>query len=161
MTIITNSFSRTNTQFFLGHRPFPLQENENVVDSLADMYSINVIPQSDAMIINDEFGAANTFEFIVSIKNLTTNTTLIAEIDYGELFVKEIVAGSVLILPEQIVNLTVKADRFKLDNKPTAGVYDSTFAVTIRNQKAPFAAIKNMLTPTLSPYSLPKETTIV
>jgi hypothetical protein len=161
MPLIRNLFTRTSTEFFLNHTPFPVGENEDVIDLLADMYSINVIPTEDMVVINDGFGLENTFEFTISIKNLTNNVNLIAEIDYGNFFVKEIAGESVLILPQQTTNLTVKADRTKIDNQPIAGVFDDSIAVTIRNQKTSVAVIKNMLTPTLSQYSLPKEITIV
>jgi hypothetical protein len=161
MPLIRNAFTRTSTEFFLNHTPFPVGENEDVIDLLADMYSINVIPTEDTVVINDGFGLENTFEFTISIKNLTNNVTLIADIEYGDFFIKDIADGNVILLPKQTVNLMVKADRNKLDNQPTAGLYDSSIAVTIRNPKSSVVAIKNMLTPTLSQYSLPKEITIV
>jgi phage-related protein len=160
MPIIENKFTQTDTNFFINHTPYSLDENEAAVDLLADMYSINILPSEERTIINDGFGLENVYEFTISIQNLTKNITLLADLEYGNYLTIDSETSNITILPEQLVNILVKTDRNKIDSQPVTFVFDTELLLTIRNQRAPSIAIQNLVIPLLTQTSLPKEVTI-
>jgi hypothetical protein len=161
MPLIKNNFTQTNTEYFLEHVPFTTNANEEAIDKLIDMYSISVVPSGNVTTIKDGFGLENSYELVISIRNLTTNVTLVADLEYGDFFVTESETSDVTILPQQTIDFIIKTDRDNIDIQPSPFTFNTNAAVTIRNQQSSSVAIRNKLTPLFPQNSLPKEITIV
>jgi hypothetical protein len=160
MPLISNSFTRNSTDFFLNHTPFSVAPTENVIASLSDMYSISVLPSQIPTVINDGIGLAGIYSFTISIKNLTKNIILNAAIDYGQFFIKNNTQASVNILPGQVVDIIIRTDRDKINNHPTVGRFTDNITITITNQDSQDVGVKNTLTSILPQGFLPPEVTI-
>jgi hypothetical protein len=155
MSIVKNTFSTTNTPYFLNHTPYLIADTEQVVQILTEMISYDIIPPTSPPIVNNDIGAEEVFNFGVSFKNLTKTTTLYLEIKYGDLFIEND-ASTLILLPEKALTVNIIADKEKINNRSRNDRINNSIDVTVKIKDSPIT-IKNLLIQPYSQITLPSE----
>jgi len=165
MAITNNKFNSNDTEYFLFHKPYFLNENEAVVVSLSNMFSIDVVPNGTDVIINDGFGIENGFEFGVSVRNLTNNINLSFEINFGNLFINPFNSGQRIHIfqlpPQNKTDINFVSNRDKIDTAPVGAVISENVSITVRNEASTTVAIRNISIVPFPQITLPSEINLI
>lgn len=74
--IIPNRLVAGQTPFFKNFGSYAVDDNLEIVETVAGMISYSLIPHTPATIIDHNVGAENNYVLRLSVKNLTTNANL-------------------------------------------------------------------------------------
>jgi hypothetical protein len=141
MAITKNTFTKT-TEFFSSHQPLVLGDDEMLVTLIDDMISYNLVPAENGTTVNQPFGAANYYNFILRIRNLTKNVSFNVELSTNELLF-DFSTTIVTLPPEKTKEVKISIDEDKFNALGDASSIMESLIMKLTNMDNGTYAIKN------------------
>ena len=154
MSIVRNTLNSQNTPFFRAFRQMDLPEDTIPVRSISDMIALNFVVPSARIMVNTTYGAANPFEFVLEMVNLTTDTPLSVEVVTDGFF--RLSTTSLRLRPSQRSEVTVSTNSAYINDQVAQPFRASDLRVIVQNETTDLAFI-NLRTPRPDTENFPSE----
>jgi hypothetical protein len=139
MATIQNKLN-ANTPFYKSFVPFTPPQSSIITNNIFDMVSVNYIQKSSPTIINQIFGAEETFSFIIRIKNITDNTRLSGQVDVDNFFIID--EKNFILDFGETKNILVKVNNTYVNAQPDNLEVQSNIKIIVKNTTNELTYIK-------------------
>lgn len=139
--------------YLRSYTPYVESAGNKSVDLIQDMVSVDMIPPTQPTTITYKIGTPNKLITFLTVKNLTSNTTLKINVDYDNT-IFTIGDTERTIGPEQTTQFSVESNNFLLNGRVLSSLI-STIFITVTNQVNGQLATKSVLVTPLQPRSFP------
>lgn len=133
MIFKNNEFTKLNTSYFKSFEPYSLPNGIEATDQIGNMISYNVIPTLSGVNLDYNIGAADNFNFTLSVKNLTTNVSLQIDIEHENYFI--INKTNFILGPEQVTNIPIRVDNSVINEYGRALQFLTQITLNVKNIK--------------------------
>lgn len=134
MPIIPNTITQESSPTFKGFVPYQLPNGTVPCDSVSDMFSYDVIPNTTPTNVTYYVGAENGYLQTIRLENLTYNATLKVVVEYDkETF--EIPNNAFNMAPKEVVELKIFLNKEGLNKFPGLDNVLKQFSLNVTNLK--------------------------
>lgn len=133
MIIKNNEFTKLNTSYFKSFTPFSIDNGLEATDQIASMVSYNIVPTLNGVVVDQSIAANDSYEFILSVKNLTTNVLLDIELESEDYFI--ITPKQFVLSPEQVQNVNVSINNRFVDEANRGLQFLTQITLIVKNIK--------------------------
>jgi len=133
MIIKDNEFTKLNTSYFKSFTPYSLPNGIEGTDQIANMVSYSIIPSLNGVNLDYNIGAVDNFNFVLSVKNLTTNVSLDITVESENYF--NISPRNFVLGPEQINNISINVDNSVINEYGKALQFLTQITLVVKNIK--------------------------
>ena len=159
MIFKNNEFTSLNTPYFKSFELYPLPNGIEATDQIGNMISYNIVPTLSGVTLDYNIGAADNFNFTLSIKNLTTNVSLEIDIEHENYFI--INQTNFILGPEQTTNIPIKVDNSVINEYGRALQFLTQITLNVKNIKNGTFAQRRIGVDGLQQTSLPTTIDII
>lgn len=131
MTLVNNRFNFA-TEFFNSHSPYVIPQGSSTSYSLKDLVFINYNVPTFPIKINQQFGAVNVFNFVITVTNLTSNISFEVEV-VSEEFFKIQGTKKFQLRPTTQISVPVEVDNNYINSLNNISSIFTDFKILVRN----------------------------
>jgi len=148
-----NTFTKQNTSFFKDFTPYTLANGIVATETLSEMISYDITARVNPSTVNYQLGTSNTYEFTLSVKNLTRDITLDIEIEHENYF--QVQNNNYTLTPEQIQESIIQLNKSVLNEANRGLNFLTQVTIVVKNRPNDTFATKRVDINELQQISLP------
>lgn len=157
--IVPNSFTRQNTEYFLGFTSYNTPPDGEATDRIQQMVSYSLNPLRIPTEIDQVFGARDVYSFEVMVKNMTKNVILEVRFDHDKYW--SVDPGFIDLGPDETKKVTISVNNSAINENGNPVNFISTVLMKIRNVQNGTVAYRNINTNPLEQSNLPENVEIL